>query len=176
MERKLLLLGLLRVQEMHGYQLSEVIDTHLGSSLQLKRATAYDLLDRMAADGWITAYRDQVGKRPARRVYAITAQGEAAFQVMLRESLARYQPAEFLSDLSVAFVDQLPPDEAIELLAQRRSAIAALLDESEGLASHPGAMQWVVEHQRRHLAAELEWVNDLMTRLSTHAKDSHDEQ
>ena len=172
MERKLLLLGLLRIQDMHGYQLSEVIDTHLGNSLQLKRATAYDLLDKMAADGWITARRSRAGNRPARRVYAITPQGEAAFQALLRESLAAYRPVMFPSDLSLAFVDELPPEEAIALLAQRRAAIAALLAETASLDPHPGTMQWVVEHQQRHLAAEVEWMDEVIMRLSTHEKDA----
>ena len=44
-ERELLLLGLLRRREMHGYQLSEFLDTHLGLFFHLKKATAYNLLD-----------------------------------------------------------------------------------------------------------------------------------
>ena len=92
MERELLLLGLLRSQEMHGYQLHEAIDSHLGMGVQLTKPTAYRLLSNMAEDGWVTYREEQEGNRPPRRVYAITAQGEVAFQRLLRENLANYQP------------------------------------------------------------------------------------
>ena len=48
MERELLLLGLLRSQDMHGYQLHEAIDSHLGMVVQLTKPTAYGLLSNMA--------------------------------------------------------------------------------------------------------------------------------
>lgn len=170
MERKLLLLGLLRVQEMHGYQLNEIIDKHVGMSLQIKKATAYDLLRKMAEDGWITFYEDQAGNRPPRRVYAITDAGEAAFQVLLRDSLAGYETAEFASDISLAFLDALPLAEALPLLERRRSVIAGLRAELAALAPHPGSMQLVVDHQQRHLETELDWIDEVMARLTTEAK------
>ncbi|MFA9564800.1 MAG: SDR family oxidoreductase [Acidimicrobiales bacterium] len=51
MERKLLLLGLLRSHEMYGYQLNEFIDSHLGATVHLKKPTAYRLLNTMVDDG-----------------------------------------------------------------------------------------------------------------------------
>jgi len=41
MERELLLLGLLRGEEMHGYQLSEFIDSHLGTTVYPTRPASY---------------------------------------------------------------------------------------------------------------------------------------
>ena len=46
-ERELLLLGVLRKREMHGYQLSEFLEAHLGMFFDLKKATAYNLLRKM---------------------------------------------------------------------------------------------------------------------------------
>ena len=37
MERKLLLLGLLRQHEMYGYQINDLIDAHLGSNITLTK-------------------------------------------------------------------------------------------------------------------------------------------
>jgi DNA-binding PadR family transcriptional regulator len=111
MERKLLLLGLLRSQEMSGYQLNELIDSHMRASVRLKKPTAYRLLSKMADDGWITYTEERQGNRPLRRVYAITPKGEAAFQQLLRDSLADYSPAEFRSAISLAFLDALPAEE-----------------------------------------------------------------
>ena len=85
MERELLLLGMLRIQAMHGYQLHELIDSHLGESIQIKKPTAYSLLNKMADAGWVSYVEEQAGNRPLRRVYTITEAGEAAFQRLIRQ-------------------------------------------------------------------------------------------
>ena len=74
-ERELLLLGLLRKREMHGYQLSEFMETHVGIFFDLKKATAYNLLGKMEGKGWVRSREEQEGKRPPRRVFAITLPG-----------------------------------------------------------------------------------------------------
>ena len=43
MEKKLLLLGLLRSQEMHGYQINDVLAQGAGMSIVLSKANAYKL-------------------------------------------------------------------------------------------------------------------------------------
>ena len=67
MERELLLLGLLRSQEMHGYELNEFIDSHLGATVHLKKPTAYRLLNGIVDEGWISYTEEQEGNRPPRR-------------------------------------------------------------------------------------------------------------
>jgi len=166
MERKLLLLGLLRVQDMYGYQMNEFIDMHLGMSIQLKKPTAYNLLGKMCDGGWITYTEEREGNRPPRRVYTITEQGEAAFQQMLRESLADYKPTEFLSDISLTFLDAMSAEESRSLLEKRRSVIEKLLQEVEAKPLHPGSLQLMIEHQARHLLAELEWMDEVIARTS----------
>jgi DNA-binding PadR family transcriptional regulator len=168
MNKKLLLLGLLRLQEMHGYQLNEVIDAHLGSSVYLTKPTAYNLLQKMTDDGWISCKEEREGNRPTRSVYAITPEGETVFQSLLRESLAEYEPAEFKSDISLIFLDALPPSEAAALLQQRREAVEVLLkpilEADDG--HHSGGFGLVVEHQKRYLQAELQWLDEIIAHLS----------
>jgi DNA-binding PadR family transcriptional regulator len=151
------------VQQMHGYQLNEVIDSHMGMSVFLKKATAYDLLKKMVDDGWVTCTEEQVGNRPTRRVYDITSEGEAVFQQMLRESLADYHPTEFPSDISLAFLDVLPADEALPLLNKRRAVIENLVEAVATDEHHSGSFHLVIEHQRRHLATELAWLDEVIT-------------
>lgn len=167
MERGLLLLGLLRSHEMHGYQLNELIDRHLGSSIQLTKPTAYRLLGKMASDGWITCREEREGNRPPRRVYAITAAGEAQFQRLLRESLASYRPAELRSDISLAFLDLLPAEEALPLLGSRRAAIESRLQAVRASDRHHGSFQLVIDHQAHHLATELAWLEQVIARLES---------
>jgi DNA-binding PadR family transcriptional regulator len=165
MERKLLLLGLLRIQGMYGYQLNDVIDSHLGTSIHLKKPTAYDLLKKMAADGWVTHSEEREGNRPPRRVYAITPEGEGAFQTMLRESLADYKPAQFYSDISIGFLDEIPAHEALPLLHTRRAIVEDLLRTVSEHQDHPGSFRLVIDHQIRHFSTELEWLDAVIKQL-----------
>lgn len=165
MERELLLLGLLRREDMHGYQLTEFINQNMTSCVDLKKPTAYYLLDKMAEAGWITQTEEQEGNRPPRHVYQITAEGEKAFQRLLRENLAAYHPVRFTNDIGLAFMDALSPDERLAHLGQRRAALAAELETARAIPSHGGSMQWVVEHLRYHLAAEISWLDEVIDRL-----------
>jgi DNA-binding PadR family transcriptional regulator len=167
MERKLLLLGMLRMQEMHGYQLNDFIDTHLGATIQITKPTAYNLLNKMAEEGWISYQDKQEGNRPPRRVYSITPQGEAAFQRMLRESLSDYKPSEFKGDIALMFLEVITTSEAITLLQKRRLAIEAFLEPflEFGDEHHTGGFSLLIEHQKRHLLAELSWTDEVIAHL-----------
>ena len=168
MEKKLLLLGMLRMNEMHGYQLNEFIDAHLGVSIQLKKPTAYNLLNKMTAEGWISYREEQEGNRPPRRVYSITPQGETAFQNLLRESLAHYHPVDFQGDIPLVFLDAIPNEEAITLLQNRRLAVEALLQTLHEFGDeHHDSLQLIIEHQKRRLSVELDWLDELVAHLKT---------
>jgi DNA-binding PadR family transcriptional regulator len=129
MDRQLLLLGLLRQEDMHAYQLYEHLKPGAGRPISLKKATGYDLLRRMEKEGWIASREEKVGNRPLRRVYTITPDGEGAFQRLLRERLGQYPKPELPAAVSLAFVRQLPRTVALGLLQRRRQKVRALADE-----------------------------------------------
>ena len=165
MERKLLLLGLLHAHEMYGYQLNDVIDAHLGKSVDLKKPTVYKMLNQMADDGWLAYREEQTGNRPTRRVYVITGEGQEAFKQLLRQSLANYKPTNYLDNISLAFLDFLPRQEVIELLRQRRAAVEKISQNAYYSAEHTENMQLMIEYQTRHLATELAWLDDVIDRF-----------
>ena len=164
MERELLLLGLLRSQDMHGYQLHEAIDSHLGMGVQLTKPTAYRLHSNIAEDGWVTFREEQEGNRPPRRVYAITPKGEVAFQRLLRENLVNYEPSDFTCHIGLAFLDELAPEEAVPLLHSRRAGMEELLESTRAHGEHPGSLQLMLERQVHLLAAELDWLDTVIAR------------
>jgi DNA-binding PadR family transcriptional regulator len=169
MDRQLLLLGLLRQGDSHGYELHQFIDDNLSFCTDLKKPTAYYLLDKMEAEGWIAQESEQVGNRPPRRVYRLQPDGEAAFQRLIRQSLSEYTPATFAGDAGVAFIDTISPTEALACLDERQQALSARLDQALDAPTHGGSMQWVIEHQIRHLRMELEWLNELIGRVGQSA-------
>lgn len=165
MDRKLLLLGLLRMQEMHGYRLNDFLDTFLAVCVEVKRPTAYYLLNKMHQDDWITEEEQKEGNRPVRRIYSITAEGERAFQELLRENLGSYSPVQFDGDIGLAFMDALPGEELSSLLSQRRDDLRQQLAAVDAVPDHPGNFQLMIEHQVQHLRAELQWLDDVIDRL-----------
>lgn len=167
MEEKLLLLGLLRTHDMYGYQLNHVIDMHLGLSVHLTKPTAYRLLSNMADDGWISFTEEREGKRPPRRVYSITEDGESAFQQLLKESLANYKPVPFTSNISLAFLDTLPAEEVLSLLNKRRVVIQDLIETVSKPEEHHDSFYFIIELYLRHLQVELEWLDKLIDQIKS---------
>src|SRR5512145_564823 len=117
--RHLLLLGLLHRQEMHGYQLNAFLDQELSMCSDLKKPTAYFLLNKMVEAGWVAQEEGHTGNRPPRRISRLTPAGEAAFFRLLRENLSSHSSTYFTDDIGLAMLDALHPKEARALLEQR---------------------------------------------------------
>lgn len=168
-QRKLLLLGILRQSDMHGYLLNAHLDGTI--PISLKKPTAYNLLDRMEEDGWVRHRDEPTGDRP-RKVFSLTDAGEQAFQKLLREQLQEFTPAESPSAVSVSFLDAIPVAEALELLRQRRKSVAAyrnaLVPHKQGDAPdghHAGSAHFAIEYARRLIEMERQILDDLITHL-----------
>src|SRR2546423_4550851 len=67
MGRELLLLGLLRRWGTYGYQLHEFLEQRLAFLTDLKKPTAYALLERLRRAGYVRVNRERAGNRPERR-------------------------------------------------------------------------------------------------------------
>lgn len=165
MERELLLLGLLRQQEQHGYRLMEFIETNLATCTDLKKSTAYFLLDKMAQRGWVTASQVQAGKRPRRQVYSITPAGEQVFAQMLQENLQDFVLTTFPGDIGLIFLSALPQPEALALLETRLQNLRLYLEQLAAAPQHSGSAQLLIEHQLLHLHSEEVWLTSLIDRL-----------
>lgn len=168
MERKLLLLGLLRRKNMHGYQIQEIINRDMEYCTNLKQATAYNLLKRMQKDGWVATSEEQEGNRPPRTVYHITDEGEVVFQRLLRENLANHTTMRLPDGIGLAFIEAIPSQEAADLLIKRQSLIQRELDSLQQARQHGhghGGLLLIVEHQEIHLQAEITWLKKVITQL-----------
>jgi len=162
MERELLLLGLLRQHEMHGYELHGFIERVMSTCVDLKKATAYFLLDKMTRAGWVSVSETREGKRPARKTYQLTAAGVAEFHRQLRDNLGGFNAAKTGDDVGLAFMDALEPAEVLALLTQRRARVSEQLAEYQHAPQHAGSLQLLIDHQVHYLKSELEWVNTVI--------------
>lgn len=171
MERKLLLLGLLKKEERHGYQLHEFIESFMQTCVDLKKSTAYYLLEKMTKEGYVTRTEEREGNRPPRHVYHLTARGEIYFLALLRQNLATYLPARFPGDTGLTFLDNLPASEAVVLLAQRREQLTNALTHIQQTPPHTGSLQFMIAHQQIHLQSELDWLDSVIEQLANEANN-----
>jgi DNA-binding PadR family transcriptional regulator len=160
--RQLLLLGILMDGKMHGYRLNEYIKHTMGFYTDLKKSTAYYILDQMEKEGYVSCETEREGKRPERRVYGITEPGKAYFHELLRDCLAGYTPTSYGDDICVAFIDKLPPAETHALLEGKRRKIVARLEIFKEHKEHGGGWQYVISHNMAHLKADLTWVDSIL--------------
>ncbi len=170
-DRQLLLLGLLRTQEMHGYQINQFLDEHLDFMANLKPSTAYYTLDKMAEAGLVRTFSEQEGNRPTRQVYAITEAGEVCFQRLLRRNLARYETRDSGDDIGVSYLSELPKADAVELLAQKRAQIAGLLARVKTVEAHVSqedAIHLALKRAVMQLQADLDWLEEVQGWLEQH--------
>ncbi len=142
MDRRLLILGIIRAGDVHVYELNKFLEEHAEGIISLKKSTVYSLLERMDKEGLIRHYEAQVGNRPTRRVYALTETGEAEFQRLLRARAGTYVPPQLHGVISLEYLSLLPLDEATALLKQRREQAAV------------AAQQYAADHSPEHTEGE----------------------
>ena len=169
-ERKLLLLGLLRQKDMHGY----LLNAHLDSSIPitLKKPTAYNLLEMMEKDGWVT-HHDEIVEGRTRKVYAITENGSIMFHKILKEQLSKFIPSEHPGMVSIGFLDTLPAKEALALLFDRRAQLEYYIEVFSTASDsqppdgnhHHGSSGLLMDYSHRYLLLELQFLNEIITKL-----------
>jgi DNA-binding PadR family transcriptional regulator len=100
------LLGLLQEQPMHGYQLYQELSAPNGLWLiwRIKQGQLYALLTKLEECGYLTATLEPQETRPPRKIFQLTANGQAAWQHWLTTPVARPRQMrqEFLAKLFFA--------------------------------------------------------------------------
>lgn len=166
-ERALLLLGILRAQSQHGYQINEFIERNLSRVTDMKKPTAYAILERLCRDGYVAVHTEQEGNRPPRKVYSITEKGERAFEELLRETLSRSDRFAAPGDIGLMFVTHLPRAEAIALLEERQASLAEQRASYERAPRHDydlGA-RLAIERILAHMETERVWLTQAIALL-----------
>jgi DNA-binding PadR family transcriptional regulator len=159
---ELLLLGLLDQEAMHGYRLNEFLEHRLSFVSDLKRPTAYRLLEQLLARGLVERESERAGRRPERQVYRLSTAGRARFDRLLREQLADAEQTVHPGNVALLFSDRVPPAERRDLLRRRRDGVATLRAvaantlEPHAPASPP---RLALEHDLAHLDAEMAWLD-----------------
>ena len=188
---ELAILGLLKEQPLHGYELKKRLGEALGSFWGVSFGSLYPALRRLERSGAIEVVDAESAAVPSapipatgslsgeaaaarlrlvpsaagrrnRKAYRITPQGEALF----RELLAADDPGddERAFSLKLAFCRHLDPEARLVLLERRRADLADRLSRARRTRG-PGLDRYtrsLVEHRTRSTERDLEWVDGLI--------------
>jgi DNA-binding PadR family transcriptional regulator len=169
MNKKLLLLGLLRSQELHGYGLVEYLNSHETGGAAIGKSNAYRLLRLMEDDGLIRSRTERDGNRPERHVYEVTTKGDALFRDLLLESLADDATADQPGIAVLNYLDAVEPAAAAEQLQKRRNRVAARYTGLADLSDDVLVLHPALDLSIRQLDVELKWLDERIAELRKRA-------
>ena len=168
---ELALLGYVRSQPMHGYEIYQRLLSPggLGNVWRIKQPLLYAYLKRLESAGLLRATVEAQTERPPRRLLAITPAGEEAFRRWLAQPVARGRELrlEFLAKLYFA------RSEGQAVALRLLDAQLQQFDEWLGrLDSHrrnlPGEAVYerlVADYRRGQVSAAIGWLTAVHTEL-----------
>jgi DNA-binding PadR family transcriptional regulator len=171
-------LGLLKEQEMHGYELKKKLQDVFGFSSAVSFGSLYPALARLEASGAVhvigpaksTKEQAENGLPPEgrsgrrRKVYAITPLGAKMFEDLLADSRTGTEDDRSFS-LRLAFASHLPPERRLGLLLQRRAILGQRLAQ---LVARTRArredryMRVLFQRQQEELSSHVSWLDKLI--------------
>jgi DNA-binding PadR family transcriptional regulator len=165
------LLGLLAQKPRHGYELRAAFEAVVGDGAwDVKPSQIYTTLDRLEEAGLVERVSDLgEGEEPARRIYALTPQGEATLQEWLSSGVAAgHQRDEFYVKLMVALAYE-GGDPRRLIQTQRVRLFHELHDVTarrDRLNSRTEIAQiLLLDKAIMHLEADLRWLDMIEARL-----------
>jgi DNA-binding PadR family transcriptional regulator len=139
MSIKYAVLGLIAEEPRHGYAVRAEFEARLGDFWELNYGQVYQVLTALEQEGLIVGSDERVGRRPTRKVYAISAKGREALRRWLEQPLSRKQPFRDEFYVRLLFAGQADPKlvpRMVETQIKRcNERLAELLDQPgrEGL-------------------------------------------
>ena len=170
-KNELVVLGLLKEQPMHGYQIKHQIELRkLDHWAHVSLASIYYTLNRMEEKGYISARHEKVGKTPERIVYRLTPAGEKRLARLVEKALVSDKVPEDDFSVGVAFMYGLEKDKVeaclekkVELMRRYADHLRSELEAYDGKI--PFNWLYLIRHGLEHIAMEIEHLKRLHRRV-----------
>lgn len=168
---RFVVLSLLRLKEMHGYEMQNLIQTSkMEQWTNLLSGSLYHALNNLEKEGKIeTAREERTGAR-IRKIYRITDKGEKEFQEELRKALLK-PPGSTKSDFALAlpWISQLPREEAMTLIRKNIEQIEQEIKNWElGLeikGKQDPLVRYSIEHGIEKMRLDIAYLNKIIAML-----------
>lgn len=151
----MMILGLVKwMQPVHGYDVRrELLSWNADKWANVQPGSIYHALRKLTDEGLLREVAtEQVGARPARTTYEITAKGDDEFEGLLRDLWWQQRPAPDPFFAAFSFLPALPRPEAVAALRNRAQVLRA---SNESLRASV-ASEWMRRSKPRHVAWMLE--------------------
>jgi DNA-binding PadR family transcriptional regulator len=171
---RLLILGVVRwFQPVHGYDVRrELLSWHADEWASVAPGSIYHALKKLTEEGLLREVAtEQVGARPARTTYEITAKGEEEFQDQLNRAWWDVQPVIDPFASAFTFLPAMPRHLSVAALRHRAQQLRLLAD-SVGLRKTAELDMEYAEHVAEIMdlgvakaRIEADWCEAVATRL-----------
>lgn len=169
------LLGLLAIEPMSGYDLRQTILASVGHFWNESYGQIYPNLKKLADGGFVTCRTERQKHKPDRRIYSITKKGRERLATWLAIPPQPETPRNELL-LKLFFGEQVRPEILIgyvEHMAAERRAVLELLERAEREdidknLRYPGAPFWRIAAHfgQMEMRAHLRWAEETLAELN----------
>jgi DNA-binding PadR family transcriptional regulator len=169
MELRLLILGLLFEQDLHPYEVLQILKTRqVHNYIKVNYGTLYYAFDQMEKNGWIEVKEViQEDRRPEKRIYRITEDGRGQLRRMLHKVFLN--EAKIFHPLYPALMNAhlAAPDQVADAIRER---LKKTREQKEFLCNlyqrkvpdHPYGTVMLIKNALMHTEAELEWLEEFL--------------
>jgi DNA-binding PadR family transcriptional regulator len=164
------LLGLLKRQPSHGYDLKRDYDAYFGRGKPLPFGQVYSTLARLARDGKVSAGEPEPGAGPERKRYVITEQGVTEVDAWLAETVEPepHLQTVLFAKVVLALMTGRPAEAYLD--AQRAAHLQRMRELTEIKRTGGVVDALLADHALFHLEADLRWIELTSARLDSLAK------
>jgi DNA-binding PadR family transcriptional regulator len=159
---ELALLGFLRHGPSHGYEIYHQLSraSELRVVWRMKQSRLYALLGRLEEQGLLRATLEPQETKPPRKVFHLTAQGEAAYREWLEQPVDQPREMRLAFMLKLYFAMQEGGEPTLRLIERQRTVCAEWLEVQAGASDEP-FIRAVRGYRRAHIGAIRDWLASL---------------
>ncbi|WP_018132262.1 PadR family transcriptional regulator [Effusibacillus pohliae] len=170
MELRLLILGLLYEQDLHPYEVLQILkQRQVHEYIKVNYGTLYYAFDQMEKKGWIEVKQViQEDRRPEKRIYRITPDGRKQLKKLLHQAFrnkARMYHPLYPALMNGHLADAEQVEDAIrDRLAAAREQVKFLRWLYEVKApDHPFSVVMLVKNALMHCETEMKWLEEFLS-------------
>lgn len=171
LEQELVILGLLKDNSRHGYEIKKQITDFLTYFAGLEFESIYYSLSSLEKKGMVKKTVTASKNRPDKYVYSLTDKGKERFSALLDRSFLHIERPYFGIDISLFFLPYLKPESAYRKLKARIRILKKIEASLSGIYptfrnQKPSHLLAILEHNLALIKAEIDFISSFIERFN----------